>query len=202
MKWAEYPTLPQSLLHDRSPVLCWVNPLGPTTDLAQEDTLDGPSCGNAMRPERGGRSGGYSSSVLRNCNWERFYFNVHYGFWVESGWQVNHFMVWVLALYIWPIGFIHTQVFYPDRPCRKQITVVCAGMTTTVLQSQKLHKQGAFSSESVLSLSSVPLSPLQWISHDVMVMPARPLTGCQFPVGLWCVCVLVFYGVCMVTSAL
>ena len=30
-----------------------VNPLGATTDFTEEDMLDGPSCGDAMRPEGG-----------------------------------------------------------------------------------------------------------------------------------------------------
>ena len=42
-----------SRLHDPSPVWCRVNLMGATTDFTQEDVLDGRSCGNAMRPERG-----------------------------------------------------------------------------------------------------------------------------------------------------
>ena len=45
------------------PIPCFVNPLGATTDFTQEDMLDGPSCGDAMRPEGGSRSGGNSSWV-------------------------------------------------------------------------------------------------------------------------------------------
>ena len=52
-----------SRLHDPSPASCRVNPLGATTDFTQEDMLDGPSCGDAMRPEGGSRSGGNSSRV-------------------------------------------------------------------------------------------------------------------------------------------
>ena len=52
-----------SRLHDPSPVLCRVNPLGATTDLTQGDMLDGPSCGDAMILERSSHSGGNSSSV-------------------------------------------------------------------------------------------------------------------------------------------
>ena len=37
--------------HDPTPASCRVNPLGATTDFTQEDMLDGPSCGDAMRPE-------------------------------------------------------------------------------------------------------------------------------------------------------
>ena len=52
-----------SRLHDPSPASCRVNPLGATTDFTQEDMLDGPSCGDAMRPEGGSRSEGNSSRV-------------------------------------------------------------------------------------------------------------------------------------------
>ena len=62
-KALEKETTPISRLHDPSPVLCRVNPLGAPTDFTQKDTRDGPSCGDAMRPEGGSRSGGNSSSV-------------------------------------------------------------------------------------------------------------------------------------------
>ena len=52
-----------SRLHDPTPASCRVNPLGATTDFTQEDMLDGPSCGDAMRPEGGSSSGGNSSRV-------------------------------------------------------------------------------------------------------------------------------------------
>ena len=52
-----------SQLHDPSPVLCRVNPLGATTDFTQENMLDGPSCGDALIPEGGSRRGGNSNSV-------------------------------------------------------------------------------------------------------------------------------------------
>ena len=42
-----------SRLHDPSPAWCRVNPLGATTDFTQEDMLDGPKCGDAMKPEGG-----------------------------------------------------------------------------------------------------------------------------------------------------
>ena len=50
-------------LHDSSPVLCRVNPLGATTNFTLEDKLDGPSCGDAMRPEGGSRNRGNSRRV-------------------------------------------------------------------------------------------------------------------------------------------
>ena len=56
-------TTPISRLHDPSPASCRVNLLGATTHFTQEDILDGPSCGDTMRPEGGSRSGGNSSRV-------------------------------------------------------------------------------------------------------------------------------------------
>ena len=58
-----------SRLHNPSPVWRRVNPLESTTGFTQEHKLDGPSCGDFMRPEWGSRSGGNSRMYcLENFN--------------------------------------------------------------------------------------------------------------------------------------
>ena len=79
-----------SRLHDPSPALCRVNPLGATTDFTQEDMLDGPSCGDAMRPEEGGsRSGGNSSGVW-GC--DMCWFSTEFP-WLRLLYGVSYFLV-------------------------------------------------------------------------------------------------------------
>ena len=78
-----------SRLHDPSPASCRVNPLGATTDFTQEDMLDGPSCGDAMRPEGGSRSGGNSSRVW-GC--DACCFSIEFP-WLRLLYGVSYFLV-------------------------------------------------------------------------------------------------------------
>ena len=78
-----------SRLHDPTPASCRVNPLGATTDFTQQDMLDGPSCGDAMRPEGGSRSGGNSSRVW-DC--DACCFSIEFS-WLRLLYGVSYFLV-------------------------------------------------------------------------------------------------------------